>query len=107
MTRNIQELLCHKIVSAGQIIGGIVVMDEGEGHYHLDLLFIDPTYHNQGIGTQAMQFIETRYPARKWTLDTPVYAVRNQHFYEKFGYVRAGEVDHEDDVPLFRYEKVV
>jgi GNAT superfamily N-acetyltransferase len=79
-------------VSEGQIIGGIVVFDYGEGHYHLDLIFIDPDYHNRGIGTQAMHFIQRTYPtAKKWSLDTPLYAVRNHHFYEKFGYVRVKE----------------
>ncbi len=72
----------YKIVYEGRIVGGIVVYDQGQGHFHLDLLYIDPAYHNLGIGTQAMQFIEAAYPAAsQWMLNTPTYALRNQHFY--------------------------
>src|SRR5690349_9786527 len=46
-----------KILADGQIVGGITVARLSEGHYHIDTFFIDPTYHNQGIGTQAMQFV--------------------------------------------------
>jgi ribosomal protein S18 acetylase RimI-like enzyme len=94
----------YKIVCDEQIVGGIVVFDFGEGHFHLDLIYIDPDYHNQGIGTRAMQFLERTYPAKKWTLDTPQYAVRNQHFYEKFGYVKVKEYE-QDGFGLIAYEK--
>ncbi len=72
------------------MVGGLSVFDMGQGHFHLDVIFIDPAYHNRGIGTQAMHFIEQTFPAQKWTLNTPGYATRNQHFYEKFGYVKVG-----------------
>ncbi|MBI5668995.1 MAG: GNAT family N-acetyltransferase [Chloroflexi bacterium] len=104
MRAKIEQDETYKIVCDGQCIGGIVVFDRGQGHYHLDVIFVDPAFHNRGIGSQAMQFLERTYPARLWTLDTPQYAVRNQHFYEKFGYVkvRAYELD---GFPLYGYEK--
>jgi len=105
MMRKIRENLCYKIVTDGQIIGGIIVFDDGEGHFHLDVLDIDPAYHNRGIGTQAMQFIEHTFPAKKWTLNTPGYAIRNQHFYEKLGYVKVGENSF-DGFILLDYEKL-
>lgn len=94
----------YKLVYEGEIVGGLVVYDYGEGHFHLDVIFVDPVYHGRGFGTQAIHFIERTYPATKWTLDTPTYALRNQHFYEKFGYVRMGEADL-GDVRLIAYEK--
>ncbi len=98
----------YKIAHEGQIIGGMVVFDAGDGHFHLGVLYIHPDYHNLGIGSKAMRFLEQTYPARKWTLDTPAYAVRNQHFYEKFGYLKVGEFTPEDDpILLFAYEKQV
>jgi len=97
---------CHKIVCDGRIIGGMVVFDWGEEHFHLDRIYIDPDYHNRGIGTRALQFIEETYPAKKWTLDTPIWAVRNQHFYEKMGYVKVGEKVF-DDITLISYEKLL
>ena len=107
MLRKIREDKCYKIVYDGQIIGGIIVVDQGQGHFHLDVLDVDPAYHNRGIGTQAMQFIERTYPAAQiWTLNTPGYALRNQHFYEKFGYVKVGEAPFEDFI-LFDYEKKI
>lgn len=106
MLRKIRETDVYKIVVDGEIIGGIIVYDEGDGHYHLDVLDVDPAYHNRGVGTQAMQFIERTYPAQKWTLNTPGYALRNQHFYEKLGYVKVGEAPF-DGFILFDYEKQI
>jgi GNAT superfamily N-acetyltransferase len=96
----------YKIVQAGRIIGEIILEDMGEGHYYLDTLVVDPDYHNQGVGTQAMHFLEATYPARKWTLYTPIYSTRNHHFYEKFGYVKVGE-SHDGNVALILYEKTM
>jgi GNAT superfamily N-acetyltransferase len=101
-----QEDDYYKIVCDGQIVGGIVVFDFGQGHFHLDLIYLDPDYHNLGIGTRAMQFIEQAYSATKWSLDTPTYAVRNHHFYEKFGYVKVRE-EERDGITLIAYEKQV
>ena len=77
-----------------------------DGHYHLDLLFISPDHHNRGIGTQAMQFVGDAYSATRWTLDTPIWTIRNIRFYEKLGYVRVGEVE-DDDTTLIMYEKLI
>ena len=105
MLKEIETSLCHKILVDGEIAGGIIAWDEGEGIYHLHILVIDPDYHNLGIGTKAMQFFEASYPAKKWTLDTPSYAIRNQHFYEKLGYIKVGEVAESEEITLFSYEK--
>jgi GNAT superfamily N-acetyltransferase len=98
----------YKVVYDGQIVGGIGLVDEGD-HVHIDVLYVHPDYHNLGIGTRVMRFIEQAYPnATRWTLNTPTYAVRNQHFYEKFGYVRTGEFFLEGDgITLIDYEKRV
>jgi GNAT superfamily N-acetyltransferase len=70
----------------------------------VDVIFIDPDWHNQGIGSAAMQFLDAHYGASRWTLHTPTYALRNQHFYEKFGYLKVGE-ETIDDFRLFAYER--
>jgi len=97
----------YKILYEGQIVGGLAVFDLGQGHFHLDVIFIDPAQHSRGIGTQAMHFIERTYPAKKWTLNTPAYATRNHHFYEKFGYVKVGEeiLEETTGIMLLDYEK--
>jgi ribosomal protein S18 acetylase RimI-like enzyme len=93
----------YKVSLNGEIIGGMTVIDQGAGHFHLGVLAIDPAHHNQGFGTQAMAFIERTFPATVWTLDTPEYATRNQHFYERLGYVRVGQTEF-PDITLIHYE---
>lgn len=94
----------HKVSLDDEIIGGITVIDQGAGHFHLDVLAIDPAHHNKGFGTHAMGFIERTFPASLLTLDTPTFATRNQHFYEKLGFVRVGETVF-PDITLIQYEK--
>ena len=106
MRLKIEQDECYKLVHDGQIVGGLAVYDKGEGHFHLDVLFVDPAYHGRGFGSQAMAYLLHAYPATRWTLDTPTYALRNQHFYEKFGFVRIGEED-AGDIRLIAYEKRV
>ncbi|MEQ8677059.1 MAG: GNAT family N-acetyltransferase [Aggregatilineales bacterium] len=108
MREKITEAECYKIVDSGEIIGGIVLYIHKDDVYHLDLIFIDPAHHDRGIGTQAMNFLEKTYAsAKKWTLDTPKWAIRNQHFYEKFGYVNVREFVEDDGTPLIAYEKIM
>ena len=102
---NIQNHICYKILLDAKIVGGIVIWNRGNGHYHLDIIHIDPPYHGQGIGSQAMKFIESAHPASKWTLDTPAYATRNHHFYQKLGYIKVGEQTEDDGFVLWNYEK--
>lgn len=89
----------------GEVVGGMVVFDRGETARHLDLIFLSPEHHGQGVGSQAMQFLDAHYPAATyWTLDTPSWAVRNHHFYGKFGFVKTGEHPF-DGITLFSYER--
>ncbi|MFD2875681.1 GNAT family N-acetyltransferase [Paenibacillus rhizoplanae] len=69
--------------------------------------FIDPLYQNQGFGHEALHFLFVQYPAAKrWTLDTPSWAVRNHHFYEKHGFIRIGEIyDAESSQSIWEYER--
>ncbi len=95
----------YKIVDDSRVIGGIVVFDQGNGNYYLGRMYLHPDYQNQGIGTQTIAFIEETFPqAARWTLDTPVWAKRNQHFYEKNGYVRVG-LDESSEPGLVLYAK--
>ena len=81
----------YKILDDYRIIGGFIVFDKGNGHCELGRIFIDPDYQNRGIGAQAIEFMERAFPqARRWTLGTPRWNRRTQHFYEKMGYVMIG-----------------
>lgn len=108
-TRMMREAAYYKILDGAQIIGGAIIFDKGGGHIYLGRIYLDPAYQDRGIGAQAIRLIEAAYPlARRWTLETPLWAARNQHFYERQGYVRVGErwpegEDHGDVL----YEKVI
>jgi ribosomal protein S18 acetylase RimI-like enzyme len=94
----------YKILSGERIIGGFLVLRLGPSRFELSRIWIDPKFQSRGIGTLALEFLEDNYPARRWTLDTPSWAARSQHFYEKMGYCKIGEVDAGDGL-LYLYEK--
>lgn len=82
----------YKILFAGQIVGGIIVFELQKGHYELGRIYVDPDFQNRGIGQQAVKLMFGLFPeAERWTLGTPSWAIRNQHFYEKMGFVKVGE----------------
>jgi RimJ/RimL family protein N-acetyltransferase len=82
----------YKIVQEDQIIGGIIIFRERPREYEVGRIFLNPAFHNQGIGTQAFTLLWQMYPlAKRWTLDTPAWHERNRHFYKKAGFVELGE----------------
>jgi GNAT superfamily N-acetyltransferase len=98
----------YKIMKDGIPIGGFGLFLITPEHMRVGSLYIDPAYHNQSIGSQAIQFMESAFPhIRKWSLDTPYKNYRNHHFYEKNGYVKVGETPPEgpNGFYLFLYEK--
>lgn len=104
----IRDGLYYKIILDGKIIGGFKLFNCGKKHFQLGAIYIDPEFHNKGIGTQTIEFIEkTYFSVKKWTLDTPYKNYRNHHFYEKMGYKKTGEFkpDPKEDFCLFLYEK--
>ena len=79
----------YKMLLGEKIVGGVVVWNYAHGKNVLGTIFVDPVHQDRGIGTQAWQFVEAAYPdARQWTLGTPIWAVKNHHFYEKCGFQR-------------------
>jgi len=82
----------YKIMVDGQIVGGLIVFRKGTRQYELGRIFVAPEVQNQGIGTQAMEFLWKAYPLAKcWTLGTPAWNRRTPHFYQKVGFVEVGE----------------
>ena len=95
-----------KILSNDEIVGGMVLDEEEPDHCHLNRIFIDPPYHGQGIGTQALQWLEKRFSRySRWTLRTAAFHIRNQRLYERLGYKRTGEVEIMPGFSLVEYEK--
>lgn len=96
-----------KIVLNGQIIGSILILIFEHGNNYLARINIDPAYQDKRIGTKAWQFIEETYPQTKsWRTDTPSWAKRNHHFYEKkCGFKKIKEESIEGEGTLFIYRK--
>ncbi len=81
----------YKILLDDDTVGGVIVGSVGEGHKVLERIFVDPDLHNRGVGTRAMELVMGLYhKVRLWTLGTPEWNVRTEHFYEKLGFVQVG-----------------
>ena len=85
----------YKILLDNQIIGGIIVFEKKVRTCELGRIFIAPEFQNQGICTQAFEFLWNTYPLTKlWTLGTPIWNLRNRHFYQKVGFTEIGHDTH-------------
>lgn len=85
----------YTILADGQIIGGIIVFRKAPREYELGRIFVDPGFQNQGIGTQAFDFLWQEFPlSKRWTLGTPAWNRRTRHFYKKVGFAEIGEDAH-------------
>ncbi|MFU8887967.1 MAG: GNAT family N-acetyltransferase [Trueperaceae bacterium] len=86
-------------VLGGRPVGAIIVFPHDEGDHVLGCMFTDPAVQRRGIGAALFRFVEDRFPARSWTLETPGSATSNHRFYaEKCGFRRAGEWEDPDGV---------
>ncbi len=72
-----------QIEQNGKLVAGAVVRIDGQTQCNsLDLFFVCVGQHGKGIGLQAWQEIERRYPqTRVWETHTPHFEKRNIHFY--------------------------
>jgi ribosomal protein S18 acetylase RimI-like enzyme len=95
-----------RVVAADRVIGGFVLFRLEDGSVELGRAFIEPERQNRGIGSELLRYAEGVFPETvRIVLDTPDWNLRTQHFYEKAGYVRIGEIDTGEGFPLFQYEK--
>ena len=75
-----------KLTDNGLIIGGAILFQE-QDRLNIGRIFIDPEHFRKGYGTYMMQEIETMFPdTREFTLDTPIWNIRTNQFYQKLGY---------------------
>ncbi|GGH50365.1 acetyltransferase [Paenibacillus silvae] len=100
---NFHHLTIEK--NCNQIIGAIDIRRNKE-RIHINKIFIDQEIQNKGIGTYAMQHIESLFTdVSLWTLYTPSLSFRNHHLYEKLGYKKVKEIQVNDKLVLFKYDK--
>ena len=84
------------ILYNGKAVGSVSCRETAPGAYEVGCLCVIPEFQGRGIGTQAMQFITSRY--ENWdtfTLITPADKSENIKFYtEKCGFdVLSAEMD--------------
>jgi len=90
-----------KLIANGAVIGGALVFQRGPSWYEIGRIWLIPEAQSVGFGTLAMRQIEGYFSdARRWTLDTPIWNLRNQDFYATLGYQETGR-----DCELVYFEK--
>ncbi len=82
------------LVVDGRVVGGAIVIVKSGTWVELGRIWLEPEAQDHGWGKAAMRGIEAEFPrARRWTLDTPTWNLRTQHFYAGCGYVEVGRTD--------------
>lgn len=90
------------IMEDDRIIGGAILFRQGPDHMELGRIWIDPDFQGRGLGQQIMGMLEAKFPQMtRWTLETPVWATRNHHFYARCGYVQVGPHPQMEDQIVF------
>ena len=91
----------YKLVDeAGLIVGGALLFIK-DNEMNVGRIFVAPEHFRKGYGIFMMQQIESGFPeVQTFTLDTPIWNVRTNAFYQKLGYV---EVRRDSD--FVYYEK--
>ncbi|MHA2186513.1 MAG: GNAT family N-acetyltransferase [Promethearchaeota archaeon] len=85
-----RTLTYYKILYDNEIVGGIIIDTGKVDHHILERIFVDPRHHNKGIATKGMVLILNKFPDVIWTLGTPEWNTRTQHFYKKLGFKQIG-----------------
>lgn len=99
----------YKIVYQNNIVGAYTVAIKYDNEYTLEMLFIDPQYRKNHLGSIVWKDIEEKYTdAKKWTVETPDYSKRNHHFYtKKCGFTFQRENTGDNGAKSFIFEKFI
>lgn len=93
----------YKLVDDYKIGGGALLFLK-DNELNIGRIFVDPEYFRKGYGIFMMQQIEERFAEVKvFTLDTPIWNVRTNAFYQKLGYV---EVRRDGDFVYYEKRRV-
>lgn len=92
----------YKLLDDGLIIGAAILFADGD-RLTIGRIFISPEHHRKGYGVYMMQEIEKMFPdAKEIYLDTPVWNIRTNCFYQKMGYT-----EYKRDREIVYYKKEV
>lgn len=77
----------YKLSVDSLIVGGAILFVNG-WQLNIGRIFVDPEYFRKGYGIFIMQEIERIFSdAKQIFLDTPVWNIRTNTFYQKLGYI--------------------
>ncbi len=77
----------YKILADDRIIGGFWFLNSNVEHAYLSRIFVDPQFHNKGVGLASFKFLFKNYPdVKAWSLQTPIWNTRTPGFYKKLGF---------------------
>ncbi len=77
----------YKLVDDYKIVGGAILFLK-DNELNIGRIFVDLEYFRKGYGIFMMHQIEESFAEVKvFTLDTPIWNVRTNAFYQKLGYV--------------------
>ena len=90
------------IIENEEIVGGALLFLDGSSMY-VARIFIDPQFHRMGYGIKTLRLIEKLIPdIHIYNLDTPLWNVRTNQFYQKLGYQKV-----KTDKEFVYYQKTV
>ena len=93
----------YKLVDDYKIVGGALLCLK-DNELNIGRIFVDPEYFRKGYGIFMMQQIEAMFPQVKvFTLDTPIWNIRTNAFYQKLGYE---EVNRNGDFVYYEKRRV-
>jgi hypothetical protein len=98
-----------KIIYKDNIVGAYTIGIKENNEYSLEMLYLDPNYREDHLGSIIWKDIEQKYTAaKKWMVETPDYSKRNHHFYAKkcgFTFVKENIYDNGAKSFIFQKEK--
>jgi predicted acetyltransferase len=99
----------YKIIYEDNMIGAYTVGMKENNEYTLEMLYIDPEYRENHLGTMVWKDIEQKYSsAKSWIVETPDYSKRNHYFYtNKCGFTFSRENIYDDGSKSFIFQKVI
>lgn len=108
---SMKEGVYHKIFYQNELVGGIIIAFRGKKdelyHWELVQIYIDPEHWNKGIGSIAIQQIESWFPEMyKLTTGTPSFSTTNIQFYKKLGFKCSGESISDEHLKIILFEKL-
>lgn len=99
----------YKIIYENNIIGAYTVGMKEKDEYTLEMLFINPEYRENHLGTTVWNDIERKYTnTKRWIVETPDYSKRNHYFYTvKCGFKFSKENIYDNGSKSFIFQKEI